>query len=162
MHSWKFNFSLAPLLSLLSIVVLLVSGCESEEAPNVKSTSHRKKATYLTYTTGSSGGLLVKIGPTATEIAGCKILANGGDHHAAQELAYYYTWYLKDYKEGDYWTIKGAELGNVTCQWNAYTLLMGKGDVKYHDEAMHWLKKAAAQGHNRSIEILEELGRVKP
>lgn len=67
----------------------------------------------------------------------------------------------KDVNEAVKWLKKGAELGDVVCQWllgfNYYTDVNSLGLPEDGKLATYWLEKAVAQNHDGAMEVLADM-----
>ena len=95
---------------------------------------------------------------TEEEIEDYENKVEQGDAVAAKKLGDYYDMYLYDIENAMRYYKKGADFGNVTCQYNyAYDLLAIKDDSRF-DEAIIYLKLAASGGNQYATRRLEKLG----
>lgn len=65
----------------------------------------------------------------------------------------------EDYESSVTWYKKGAECGDVYAQYNlGLCYLSGDGIRRNERIAINWFKKAAAQGYNKALNKLFDLG----
>ena len=80
--------------------------------------------------------------------------AESGDLDAAYRVALYYG-SIGHYEERRSWLVSAAERGSTDAQYALWFLNKDEKECSSQQEALHWLRKSAAAGHEAARKELE-------
>ena len=147
------------IVPFVSCVGMMLTACRSTPHGKAKAERRSNDARLLSYSAFTVPGQQAMgiRGPSEEELQNCERLANAGNSDAARSLAGYYYYRRQDGEKGLFWTLKAAEAGDSTAQWNAFVHLWGRKREPDKTQAIYWLKKAAAQGHEYATPRLKQM-----